>query len=95
MVDLPEADRPVNQSVKPFCLRRDCRSVCVTEESCHVTFLGRGLVCGSGLGRGGVGRGGGGGGPTLPWWILMLRGREGGRKANVMYYGAVAIISGF
>lgn len=27
MVDLPEAERPVNQRVKPFCLRYSLRSL--------------------------------------------------------------------
>lgn len=39
MVDLPLAERPVNQSVKPFWPRRLVRSWCVTDEGCHVMFL--------------------------------------------------------
>lgn len=38
MVDLPEAERPVNQTVAPFCLRRSVRSVRVKPE-CHVMLL--------------------------------------------------------
>ena len=39
MVDLPEAERPVNQTVQPFCLRRSLRSVRVRPE-CQVMLLG-------------------------------------------------------
>lgn len=42
MVDLPEAERPVNQRVKPCCLRRVLRSCVVTVDECHVMFLGGG-----------------------------------------------------
>ena len=38
MVDLPLADRPVNQSVKPCWWRSAVRSLCVSE-GCHVMFL--------------------------------------------------------
>ena len=38
MVDLPEADSPVNQMVKPRCLRRVERSV-RESEGCHVMLL--------------------------------------------------------
>lgn len=37
-VDLPEADRPVNQMVKPFCLRKDSRSV-RERDGCQVMLL--------------------------------------------------------
>ena len=39
MVDFPEADRPVNQRVKPFWLRSVQRSGCVRVEECHVMLL--------------------------------------------------------
>ena len=39
MVDLPEAERPVNQIVRPGCLRRALRSVCVRECGCQVMLL--------------------------------------------------------
>lgn len=42
MVDFPEAERPVNQRVKPCCLRRVLRSCVVTADECHVMFLGGG-----------------------------------------------------
>jgi len=38
MVDLPEAERPVNQTVQPFCLRSSLRSWRVRPE-CHVMLL--------------------------------------------------------
>ena len=38
MVDLPEAERPVNQRVRPCCLRRALRSGRV-REGCQVMFL--------------------------------------------------------
>ncbi len=38
MVDLPEADRPVNQTVQPFCLRSSLRSWRVRPE-CQVMLL--------------------------------------------------------
>lgn len=38
MVDLPEAERPVNQRVKPVCLRKAIRSVRV-RDGCHVMLL--------------------------------------------------------
>ena len=38
MVDLPEAERPVNQTVAPFCLRRSVRSSRV-RPACHVMLL--------------------------------------------------------
>lgn len=38
MVDLPDALRPVNQIVKPFCLRRVVRSA-REREGCHVMLL--------------------------------------------------------
>jgi hypothetical protein len=37
-VDFPEAERPVNQTVQPFCLRRELRSVRV-RPGCHVMLL--------------------------------------------------------
>lgn len=37
-VDFPEADRPVNQSVKPFCLRRSLRSA-RERDGCQVMLL--------------------------------------------------------
>lgn len=37
-MDLPEADRPVNQIVKPFCLRKDSRSA-REREGCQVMLL--------------------------------------------------------
>lgn len=37
-VDLPEAERPVNQTVKPFCLRSDSRSA-REREGCQVMLL--------------------------------------------------------
>ena len=40
MVDLPEAERPVNQIVKPFCLRKVLRSA-RERDGCHVMLLGR------------------------------------------------------
>ena len=39
IVDLPLAERPVNQSVKPFCPRSPQRSWCETEDACHVMLL--------------------------------------------------------
>lgn len=39
MVDFPEPDSPVNQIVKPRCLRRVLRSVREIAELCHVIFL--------------------------------------------------------
>jgi len=38
MVDLPEAERPVNQTVHPFCLRSSLRSFRV-RPACHVILL--------------------------------------------------------
>lgn len=38
MVDFPDAERPVNQIVKPFCLRRVLRSE-RERPSCHVMLL--------------------------------------------------------
>jgi hypothetical protein len=38
MVLFPEAERPVNQRVKPFCLRRVLRSE-RERPSCHVMLL--------------------------------------------------------
>ena len=38
MVDLPLADSPVNQMVKPSWPRKALRSVCV-RDGCHVMFL--------------------------------------------------------
>ena len=38
MVDFPEAERPVNQTVHPFCLRSSLRSLRV-RPACHVMFL--------------------------------------------------------
>jgi len=38
MVDLPEAERPVNQIVRPLCLRRMERSV-RESEGCHVMLV--------------------------------------------------------
>ena len=38
MVDLPEAERPVNQTVAPFCLRRSVRSARV-RPACQVMLL--------------------------------------------------------
>jgi hypothetical protein len=38
MVDLPEAERPVNQIVRPCCLRRVLRSV-REREGCQVMLL--------------------------------------------------------
>ena len=38
-MDFPEAERPVNQIVKPRCLRRELRS-CREREGCQVMFLG-------------------------------------------------------
>lgn len=37
-MDLPEADSPVNQMVKPFCLRKDSRSA-REREGCQVMLL--------------------------------------------------------
>lgn len=37
-VDLPEALRPVNQMVKPFCLRKDSRSA-RERDGCQVMLL--------------------------------------------------------
>jgi hypothetical protein len=39
-VDLPEAERPVNQIVKPRCLRRSLRSE-REREGCQVMLLAR------------------------------------------------------
>src|ERR1700759_3276823 len=39
MVDLPEAERPVSQTVKPRCLRISERAGCGSVEWCHVMFL--------------------------------------------------------
>lgn len=44
IVDLPEAERPVNQSVQPFCLRSSLRSVRVIRDACHVMLLLNALV---------------------------------------------------
>jgi hypothetical protein len=41
-VDLPDADRPVNQIVKPFCLRNLLRSS-RERDGCHVMLL-KGIV---------------------------------------------------
>ena len=41
MVDFPLAERPVNQIVRPRCLRRALRSGRV-REACHVMLLCRG-----------------------------------------------------
>lgn len=38
MVDLPDADSPVNQMVKPFCLRYVLRSS-RERDGCHVMLL--------------------------------------------------------
>lgn len=38
MVDLPEAERPVNQMVRPVCLRRELRSA-LLREGCQVMLL--------------------------------------------------------
>jgi len=38
MVDLPDAERPVNQTVQPFCLRNSLRSERVRPE-CQVMLL--------------------------------------------------------
>ncbi len=38
MVDLPDAERPVNQIVQPFCLRSVLRSE-REREGCHVMLL--------------------------------------------------------
>lgn len=38
MVDLPDAERPVNQMVKPFCLRNSLRSA-RERDGCHVMLL--------------------------------------------------------
>lgn len=60
MVDLPLADRPVNQSVKPCWCRSAERSLCVSE-GCHVMFLERRRRELDGFGGGrGVRREGGG-----------------------------------
>lgn len=40
MVDLPEADRPVNQIVAPFCPRSSLRSLRV-RPACQVMLLAR------------------------------------------------------
>lgn len=40
MVDFPDADRPVNQTVQPFCLRRSERSARVSD-GCQVMLLCR------------------------------------------------------
>jgi len=42
MVDFPEAERPVNQTVAPFCLRRSVRSSRV-RPACQVMLLPRSL----------------------------------------------------
>ena len=39
MVDLPEAERPVNQRVKPDCFRSDERASWVRVSACQVMFL--------------------------------------------------------
>lgn len=38
MVDFPDADRPVNQIVKPFCLRKPLRSA-RESDGCQVMLL--------------------------------------------------------
>jgi hypothetical protein len=38
IVDLPEAERPVNQTVQPLCFLNSLRSLRVRPE-CHVMFL--------------------------------------------------------
>jgi len=43
MVDLPEAERPVNQTVHPCCLRSSLRSLRVRPE-CQVMLLARSQV---------------------------------------------------
>lgn len=43
MVDLPDAERPVNQIVKPVCLRNLLRSL-REREGCHVMLLERAEV---------------------------------------------------
>jgi hypothetical protein len=40
MVDFPDAERPVNQTVAPFCLRRSVRSSRV-RPACQVMLLSR------------------------------------------------------
>lgn len=73
MVDLPEAERPVSQMVRPGWWRRAARSRC-EREGCQVMLLGRrGRVsreegCGSGGGGGGGGTGVGGGQVRGGWW---------------------------
>lgn len=37
-MDLPDAERPVNQMVKPFCLRKPLRSA-RERDGCHVMLL--------------------------------------------------------
>ena len=51
IVDLPEAERPVNQIVKPLWPRSSLRS-CRDRDGCHVTFLSNARVSFRGLGWG-------------------------------------------
>jgi hypothetical protein len=64
MVDLPDAERPVNQIVKPFCLRKPLRSA-RERDGCHVMLLGRNVSDATVVleGYGGVTL-------TLPFWML-------------------------
>jgi hypothetical protein len=64
MVDLPDAERPVNQIVKPFCLRKPLRSA-RERDGCHVMLLGRDVSDAIVVveGHGGVEL-------TLPFWML-------------------------
>ena len=52
-MDLPLAESPVNQRVKPFWPRRALRSGWVTEEWCHVMLLVGRMSVGVGVKRGG------------------------------------------
>ena len=68
MVDLPEAERPVNHNVKPFWWRREQRSGWVTDEACHVILLAERYIRGRwgrgeerGIGKIGIGA------PTWPF----------------------------
>lgn len=63
MVDFPEAESPVNQMVRPRCLRRVVRSARV-REGCHVMFLWVGVMLVMILN-------------DFFWLLLLLTGREG------------------
>lgn len=83
MVDLPEAERPVNQIVRPGCRRRVLRSVWVREWGCQVMFLQGGGIGVSGERRR-VKKSG------MRTYVAMLVGVEGLRT---LWEASIAIIT--